>query len=241
MMRSAPSPKSGDAGSSSVLSRANVLQLLASAPLLRGLALEELAELFREVRHQQIPPGTTFHQPGVETEVLYFLKRGRVRLYRLTSRGRKVILTELKPPTVFGQMAVLGQGMEGEFAEAVEESLICTVSRHALERLLRRRPDVGLRLLDLMGRRLEELERSIEEMATQTTGQRLATILLRLADARAGVVEGFTQEELAEMSGTIRQTIARILGAWQRKGLVEVNRRSVRILRREKLAALVAA
>lgn len=232
-------PGQGHAGAPVTPSRAQVVKLLASAPLLRGLTLEELGELFREVRHQQIPPGTTFHQPG-EREVLYFLKRGRVRLYRLSSSGKKVILTELRSPTAFGSMALLGQGMDSDFAEAVEESLICVVSQHVLERLLRRRPDVALRLLDLMGRRLWELERRVEEMATLTTGQRLATILVRLSDAKTGLVAGLTQEELAEMSGTIRQTVARILGKWQRQGLIHVRRRSVHILRREELAALVA-
>lgn len=233
-------PRPGHAVPHGTPGRAEVVQLLASAPLLRGLTLEELGELFREVRHQQIPPGTTFHQPG-ERKVLYFLKRGRVRLYRLTSGGKKVILTDLRSPTAFGSMALLGQEMDSDFAEAVEESLICTVSQQVLERLLRRRPDVALRLLDLMGRRLWELERRVEEMATLTTSQRLATILVRLSDARTGVVGGFTQEELAEMSGTIRQTVARIMGAWQRQGLIQVKRRSVCVLHREKLAALAAA
>ena len=95
--------------------------------MFRGLTLDELGELFREVRHRQIPAGSTFHQPADELEVLYFLKRGRVRLYRLTPGGRKVILTELRSPTAFGSIALLGQGMDSDFAEAVDESLICTV------------------------------------------------------------------------------------------------------------------
>ncbi len=233
-------PGSGGTPAAAPAGRASAVQLLASAPLFRGLSPDELGELFREVRHRQFPPGSTFHQPGDELEVLYFLKRGRVRVYRLTPSGRKVILTELRSPTAFGSMALLGQGMDSDFAETVEESLICTVSRQTLERLLRRRPDLALRLLAVLGRRLWELERRFEEMATLTAEQRLAAILLRLADATTGAVEGFTQEELAEMSGTIRQTVARILAGWQRVRLVEVRRRSVRIVLREKLAALAA-
>jgi CRP-like cAMP-binding protein len=211
------------------------MELLAQAPVFRGLALEDLAALFPEVRHVQVPRETTVHQPTGETTVLYFLKRGRIRLYRLTPEGRKVILTELRPPTVF-----LGQGMAGEFAEAVEDSLICTVSLRALEGLLRRRPDVGLRLLELMGRRLWELTRRVEELATLTADQRLATVLLRLADADGETVEGVTQEELAEMSGTVRQTVARLLGVWRRQGYVEVRRRLVRIIQRDGLLALTS-
>jgi CRP-like cAMP-binding protein len=152
-----------------------------------------------------------------------------------------VILAELRAPTAFGPMALLGQGMDGDFAEAVEESLVCAVDRQVLERLLRRRPDVALRLLDLMGRRLWELERRVEEMATLTASQRLAAMLVRLADEQTGIVEGLTQEELADMSGTTRQTVARILGTWRCQGLIRIKRRSLQILHRDRLAALATS
>ncbi len=222
------------------LGRAGAVQLLASAPPFRGLAPEELADLFREVRHREISAGTTFHSPARSAEVLYVVKRGRVRVYRLTPAGRKITLTELRSPAVFGSMALLGQGMDSDFAEAVQDSLICTVSRHTLERLLHRRPDVALRLLTAIGGRLWETERRVEEMAALTAEPRLAVLLLRLADS-AGNLAGLTQEDLAEMSGVVRQTAARILGRWRRDGLVAVRRRSVRILRREDLAALAAS
>lgn len=219
--------------------RVDAVHLLSSAPVFRGLTVPELSELFREVRHRKVPAGTTFHDPADSIEALYFVKRGRVRLYRLTSSGRKIILTELQALTVFGSMAMLGQGMDSDFAEAVEESLICTISGPALERLLRRRPDVTFWLLTATGRRLWEVEQRVEEMAVFSTEQRLATLLLHLVDP-TGVVSGITQEELAEMSGTVRQTVARILGRWRQEGLVAVRRRSVRIFGREKLAALAA-
>lgn len=220
--------------------RGRILRLLSSAPVLRGLPLDELTELFQNVRHRHVPAGVTFHRPG-ESQVLYFLKQGRVRLYRATAAGRKVILTELHSPTAFGSMALLGQGMDSDFAEAVEDSLVCTLDRPALERLLRRQADVALRLLELLGRRLWELERRLEEMATLTAEQRLAALLLRLGDAGRDLIAGFSQEELADMSGTVRQTVARILNGWERRGLVNVARRRVRLLRREVLAELAKA
>lgn len=219
-------------------SRAQAVELLARTPLFRGLTSDQLSELFRAVRHRQIGAGTTFHSPDAETELLYFIKRGRVRLYRLTATGRKIVLTDLKAPAAFGSMALLGQGMDRDFAEAVDESLVCTVRRDELERFLRHRPEVALRMLDVMGRQLWEIERRVEEMAAFTTEQRLATILQRLADPTTGSIEGLTQQELAETSGTVRQTVARILGRWRERGLVAIRRRSVRILRPDALAAL---
>lgn len=223
------------------LSRPQALRLLAAAPLFRGLTVSELSDLFREVRHRQVPRGTTFRAPADVEEIIYFLKQGRVRLYRGTSSGKRVILMDLRPPAVFGSMALIGQEMDAEFAETAEDSLICVVGRPALERLLHRRPDVALRLLDLLGRRLYEVERRVEEMAALTAEQRLATLLLRLADARMGRVTGFTQDELAEMSGAVRQTVARTLSRWRRAGVVAVRHRSVCILRHDALAALAAS
>ncbi len=214
------------------ITRAEALTLLTSVPLFRGLTTDELVELFRGVQHEEILPRTTFHDRAEGQEVLYVLKRGRVRLYRLTSSGKKVILMDLKSPTVFGSMGIFGQRLEGEFAETAEKSLICRVSRPALERVLRRQPEVALRLLDLLGRRLGEVERRVEEMAALTAEQRLAAFLLRLTETSGGILTGFTQDELAEVSGTVRQTVARILGQWRRKGIVSVRRRSVHILRR---------
>lgn len=234
-----PRPRSDSAPKiSESTSRAQVVELLALTPLLRGLTFDELSEVFRAVRHRQVRAGTTFHNPADGAEVLYLVKRGRVRLYRLTPTGRKIILTDLKAPAAFGSMALLGQGMDRDFAEATDDSLVCTVSRGELERLLRRRPDVALRLLEMMGRRLWEIERRVVDMAAPTAEQRLAAILQRLADPKTGGISGLTQEELAEMSGAVRQTVARILGRWRQRGVVAVRRRSVRILRPEALAAL---
>ncbi len=230
-------PTQGGGGATS-LARVQALRLLASTPLFRGLMPDDLSELFREVRHHQVPAGTPLDAPAGAGEILYFLKRGRVRLYRMSSSGKKIVLVDLTPPAVFGSMAFVGQEMDGELAEAAEDSLICAVGRGALERLLHRRPDVALRLLDLLGRRLYEVERRVEEMTALTASQRLAVLLLRFANAGMGIVSGFTQDELAEMSGTVRQTVARTLSRWRRAGVVAVRRRSIRILRRETLEAL---
>lgn len=77
-------------------------------------------------------------------------------------------------------------------------------------------------------------------MAALTAEQRLAVLLLRLADS-AGNLRGLGQEDFAEISGVVRQTATRILGRWGPDGLVAVRRRMVRILRRDDLTARAAS
>jgi CRP-like cAMP-binding protein len=234
MRRDAEAPKL------SGITRAEALQLLAEVPLFRGLATEELMELFREVQHEQIRAKTLFHNQEEEGNVLYVLKRGRVSIYRVTPSGRKVVVMVLAAPATFGSMNALGVQMNGEFAETIEDSLLCTVGRPALERLIRRRPDVALRLLDQYGRRLLALEERLEEMAALTAQERLAAILLRLA-GDDGTIRGLTQDDLADVSGTVRQTVARILGAWRERGIIAVGRRTIHLLRKNALSALASA
>jgi CRP/FNR family cyclic AMP-dependent transcriptional regulator len=227
-MRAGDAPRDGPAG----IHPGEGPRLLASTPLFHGLTADELGELCRHARGREIRARATVYAPTDAGDALYVLGRGRVCVYRLTPSGRKVILDDLRPPAVFGSAGVFSRHLTGEFAEAAETSLVYKMDRLALEGVLRRRPETALRLLQFLGRRSSELERRIEEMAAPTAEQRLAAVALRLADER-GVLAGVTQDELAELTGTVRQTVARVLGQWRRDGLVTVRRRTVQIVRRD--------
>lgn len=92
--------------------------------------------------------GRVFYTPGETGEALFILKKGRVQLYRMSPEGRKLVIARLEPICFFGEMSCVGQGMYNTFAEATEDSLICTMSRHDVERLLLSKPQVAVRILE---------------------------------------------------------------------------------------------
>lgn len=173
-------------------------------------------------------PGRVFHTPDERGEVVFILKRGKVDLYRLAADGRKLVVASLGPHTIFGEMGLIGQGLYGCYAEAVEECLLCVLSRSDLQDLIRRNPEVALRFLDDMGRRLQEREAALEELAFRALPARLAALLLREAN-EDGVVAGLSHEELAERLGTYRETVSQILGRFRREGLVSVEPRRIEL------------
>ncbi|MDP9356827.1 MAG: Crp/Fnr family transcriptional regulator, partial [Chloroflexota bacterium] len=138
----------------------------------------------------------------------------------------------------FGEMGLIGQGMYGCYAEAAEESLLCVLSRADLQALIRRNPDVGLRLLVELGNRLQQREAELEALAFRGLPSRLAALLLREADAD-GTVVGYTQQELAERLGTYRETVSQTLGRFRSEGLVAVEPRRIRLLNSAGLQAYV--
>lgn len=176
-------------------------------------------------------PGRVFYQSGEMGEVLFILKEGTVHLYRLTPEGRKLIVATLSDGAVFGEMSLIGQGMHDTFAEAVSPARICVMSRVDVEMLLRKKPAMALRLLGVMGERLQAAERQLEQMAFGSVPSRLASQLLQLSGGR-DEVEGFTHQELAEMVGTYRETATQALNTFKSQGLIEIGRKKIRILDR---------
>ncbi len=163
--------------------------------------------------------------------MLFILKEGRVQLYRISPEGKKLVIATLGPHTLFGEMALLGTKMHNTFAEAVEDCLICVMSRTDLERLILNRPQVALRILDITGKRLREVEERLENMAFKGIPARLASLLLRLsADQQSETITGLTHQDLAESVGTYRETATQVLNDLKGQGLIEIGRKRITIL-----------
>lgn len=173
--------------------------------------------------------GRVFYTPDEPGEVVFILKRGRVDLYRIAADGRKLVVATLGPHTIFGEMGLLGQGMYGCYAEATADSLICVLSRADLQALIRRNPEVGLRLLNELGNRLRQRDDELEALAFRGLPARLATLLLREADMY-GTINGYTHQDLAERLGTYRETVSQLLGRFRTEGLVSVEPKRIRLL-----------
>lgn len=211
---------------------------LSTIDIFRDLELEVLNWLADHTTMITARRGQLIYTPGETSEALFLLKVGRVRIYRLTLDGKKLVLSTLEPHTFFGDMPLAGQQMYGTFAEAVEDSTICVLGRGDLERLIRTRPQVAIRLLEVTGRRLLDAEAVIEDFAFKGIPGRLATLLLRLASDGAEDVIGYTHQDLAEMIGSYRETTTQTLDDFKRRGLIEIGRRRIRILDRRALELL---
>ncbi|CAN5647166.1 Crp/Fnr family transcriptional regulator [soil metagenome] len=189
-------------------------------------------------------PGRTFYRAGDPAEVLFILKKGEVILSRFNEDGKRLITATLKAGTIFGEMPLLGQHMRYSEAEALSECLICSLSRRDVLELIRRYPVVGLRIAEVLSRRLRDAEERLEEMAFQGLRERLASLLLRLAndtDWRGNpVVKGLTHQHLAEILGTYRETISTTLAEFKADGLIETRRKRITILDPDGLRTLLA-
>ncbi len=213
------------------------LGYLSDVDLFRDLSDRDMTELDRMTTITTVPRGRVFYQPEDVGEVLFLVKSGQVQLYRISPEGKKLVIATLGPGTLFGEMALLGQQMHNAFAEALDDCLILVMSRADLERLILNKPLVGLRMLEITGRRLNDAEARLEDMAFKGIPARLASLLLRLSNERGSPdITGLTHQDLAETIGTYRETATQVLNDMKAQGLIEIGRKRITIKDAEKLA-----
>ncbi|MFZ2360073.1 MAG: Crp/Fnr family transcriptional regulator [Anaerolineae bacterium] len=215
------------------------LGFLSDIELFQDLSPKEIEELERLITISSVKRGKVFYRPEETGEVLFILKSGHVQLYRISPEGKKLVIASLGAGTLFGEMPLLGQQLHNTFAEAAEDCVIFVMSRKDLERLFLNKPQVALRVLDITGRRLRDVEGRLQTMAFKGIPARLASLLLLLAEENDSLeVVGLTHQDLAETVGTYRETATQVLNDLKAQGLIEIGRKRITILDAEGLLAV---
>jgi CRP/FNR family transcriptional regulator, cyclic AMP receptor protein len=213
------------------------LRYLKATELFRDFTPAQLEPFHHTIRMETCTAGHVFYRPGESGEVMFLLKQGRAQLYRLAADGRKFVFADVPPSSIFGEMACIGQAMYECFAEATEDSVICTLTRVDVQRLIVAYPQFAMRLIETMGRRMIEAERQLEELAFKTVVPRLAAFVHR--EARGDVLDGLSHQDIAERLGIHRETVTYALNELKAAGIIEIGRRRVRLLDTARLVEVI--
>ncbi len=203
-------------------------EFLRKIDIFRDLSHAEIEQIDRQTRMTTVRRGQVIYRQEDTAEGLFLLKRGRVRLSRLSPSGKKLEVAILEPGTFFGEMPLLGVKMRSASAEAVDDSLLCVMSEADVERLVLTKPRVGLRMIEVLGHRLAAAEAKLEEFAYRSAASRIAAALLR--HAGGGVIDDMSHQDLADTVGVHRETATKILDEFEAAGLVALGRRRVQVL-----------
>ena len=156
--------------------RSSKIGYLQMVDIFQDLTEEEIEEIDRAITMSTCRRGRIFYMPEDTSEVLFLLKEGRVQLYRISPDGKKLVIGTVGPGAIFGEMALIGQGMHNTFAEATEECVLLVMSREDVEHLLVTKPKVALRIFEELGSRLKETESRLEEIAFKGIPARLGVL-----------------------------------------------------------------
>jgi len=180
---------------------------------------------------QEVQLGHIFFNPGETGDGLFILEKGAVQTFR-TLGTKKLVIVNLQPPEVFGEMGCIGKCQYHCTAEALRPSRIRIIEPGALDAILKRFPDVTRRLLDLVGQRFFHVLMDLEATSFRGLIARTARLLLERADGDR--VEDMTHKEIAERLHVYRESATEV-GELRRAGIITVGRRQIRILHRGRL------
>lgn len=209
---------------------------MAEVDIFADLSAAEMAAIAAAAPMKTYSAGAMLYSPHQPVETLFILKKGRVRIFRVSPDGRALTTALVTPGTVFGDMMLLGQQMHDNFAEALDEVVVCVMSRADVHRFLLSDPRIAARISEILGRRVAELERRLSDTVFKSVPQRVAATLCLLAAEQQkrtlgrGVQLALTHEQIAALTGTSRETATKVLGEYADRGLLRLGRGKVTIL-----------
>jgi CRP/FNR family transcriptional regulator, cyclic AMP receptor protein len=221
------------------------LCLLEEVDIFTDLSESEMMAIAKAAPMRTYAPGQMLFTPHQPVEALFILKRGRVRIFRVSPDGRALTTAIVTPGTIFGEMVLLGQQMYDNWAEALDEAVVCVMSRDDVRRFLLSDARIAARITAILGARLKAMEQRLTEAVFKTVPQRVAATLLTLSAQplkRPGLLPfgarpiSITHEQLAALVGTSRETATKALDELADRGVIRLGRGRITVLDSARLA-----
>ncbi|WP_347490680.1 Crp/Fnr family transcriptional regulator [Desulfoscipio sp. XC116] len=222
------------------------LEILKKIPLFTLLERQQLEEIEKFILERSYQKGRIIFMEDEPGEAVFFVKSGRVKVTKRTKDGREHILHFINPGEVFAEVVLFDDGTYPATAEVIEDCTVGLIRNTDMERFIGTHPDIALGLLKIMARRLRISQNQLIELALMDTTRRAASMLLFLAGEQGtktdrGIVIdiSLTNQDLASLIGTSRETANRIINDFKRQKAIDVKKGQVTILDKYKLRSWI--
>lgn len=221
------------------------INLLKSIPLFSELSDKDLEHVVNVANRQR------YHKENlilIEEEVgssMFVILDGRVKISRISDDGREVILSILSEGDFFGEMSLLDGQTRSANVTAIDDSELLVIRREEFLQMLHDYPQIAINLLKELAQRIRKGDEHIKSLSLQDAKGRVANTLVRIAEDygvfRKGQVEINElplQQDLANMAGTSRETISRVIKTLIQQGYLKKERGKIVILDYERFKSI---
>ena len=213
------------------------VEILRKSPIFSSLNDDELGELTDFSIERSFMPNEFIFWDGDAPEWFYIIAEGEVKVLKHSSLGKDFIIAFFGPGEMLGEVGVFENKPYPASAQAIVETKAVGIKREDFLSFLANRPQVALRIINVMAGRLRDAQGRLRDLAGERVEQRLASVLLMLS-AKLGSTLPFTRQEIAEMAGTTTETAIRVMSHLKDRGIIHSVRGEVIILNEEKLRLL---
>jgi CRP/FNR family transcriptional regulator len=205
--------------------------LLGRVPAFEMLAHDDLAQVAAVAVPRAFMAGEVVFREGDDSDTCYVVRSGRARAIREHADGRSITLATFGPGDIFGELAMFDDERRSATVEAADDLEVLAILGTDMRRLLGRHPEIAVKLVVALGRRLRAANERLARQSFQTVQSRVAAVVAQLVDqaqqegaGERDVLVVATQAELAQLAGSARESASRFLATLERAGVISQGR-----------------
>jgi CRP-like cAMP-binding protein len=175
--------------------------------------------------------GEIIFREGDDSDTCYLVRSGHARAIREHPDGRQLTLATFGPGDIFGELAMFDDERRSATVEATDELETIALLGSDMRRLMRRHPEISVKLVIALGRRLRAANARLASQSFQTVQSRVASVLAELVAraqsegaGRRDVLVTATQADVAQLAGSARESASRFLAVLERAGVITQGR-----------------
>ena len=202
-------------------------EFISSVSIFDGLDDQSLSNLEKIVSVRDYPKGSMIILEEEFGDIVFIVMNGTVKITRVNDEGREVILAMLGEYEIFGEMAIIDGEARSANALAQENCKLIAISSEDFIHLLKENFSVSLALMGELAKRLRKSDQHIEALSLSDAEHRIGVSILNLAEEIGVIRRGKVtienlpfQQDIANMSGTSRETVSRILKLFEDRSLI---------------------
>jgi CRP-like cAMP-binding protein len=207
-------------------------ELLSRIPVFAELGADDLRQVAQVAVPRTFEGQDVIFREGDDSDTCYIVRSGHARAIRTHSDGRVITLARFGPGDIFGELAMFDDERRSATVEALDDLSTVAIPGSAMRSLLRSHPEIAVKLVIALGRRLRAANERLTRQSFQTVQSRVAAVLDQLveqawAEGEAGrrdVLVTATQAELAQLAGSSRESASRFLAVLERAGVISQGR-----------------
>lgn len=203
-----------------------------------SLSDSELMNIIKLAIKREYIKGEVLCREGETSDNLFLIRDGKIKLSKMTKSGKEQILHILTKGDFFGEANLFDNAESSFTAVAISNAKVCTLSRTNLEEILKKSPQISMKILKELSHKLAETEELAKFLATKDVDARIASMLLefsnkfgKLVDDNIHIKLPLNREDMANYCGVTRETISRKLSKFENENIIELKGNKVIIIK----------
>jgi len=210
---------------------ASLTETLKKTTLFCGMDQSDIEMVAAQTVTRQFPKNTVIVNQGDETDSFYVIVQGKVDVFLQNDKGKEIIINTLGLCESFGELAPLGRIPRQASIITTEDSTFGIISRQVFMDTLLVKPSIGMRIIDLLITRIQDLTEEVSSLALEDVYNRVVRVLYKHADEVGDklVTEKLTQQDIASRVGATREMVHRILKELKTGGYISIEGKHITI------------